>query len=66
LSLTGPIVRGDAGTVDDHIHALGDMRLHKQIYKALSLVALDMVRERKLLNQETIAELERVLEGIHE
>ena len=66
LSLTGPIVRGDAGTVEDHIIALREMKLHKKIYKALSLVALDMVKERKIHNQETLGALQRILEAIYE
>lgn len=66
LSLTGPIVRGDIGTVKDHIDAMRDMNLHKQIYRALSLVALDMVKERKIQNQETLDALQRILEAINE
>lgn len=65
-SLTGPIVRGDTSTVEDHINALHDMKLHKQIYKALSLAALDMVKERKTHNQKTLDTLERLLEAIDE
>jgi len=66
LSLTGPIVRGDSGTVEGHIDALKNMNLHKQIYKALSLVALDMVKERKIHSQETLDALQRILETIDE
>lgn len=66
LSLTGPIVRGDSETVEGHIDALKNMKHHKQIYKALSLVALDMVKERKIHNQETLDALQRILEAIDE
>jgi len=66
LSLTGPIVRGDSKTVEGHIDALKNMKLHKQIYKALSLVALDMVKERKIHNKETLGALQRILEAIDE
>jgi len=66
LSLTGPIVRGDSETVEGHIDALKNMKLHKQIYKALSLVALDMVKERKIHSQETLDSLQRILEAIDE
>jgi predicted short-subunit dehydrogenase-like oxidoreductase (DUF2520 family) len=65
-SLTGPIVRGDFETVENHLDALGNMKLHKQVYKALSLVALNMVKERKIHNQETLDVLERLLEEIDE
>ena len=66
LSLTGPIVRGDSETVEGHIDALKNMKLNKQIYKALSLVALDMVKERKIHSQETLDALQRILEAIDE
>ena len=66
LSLTGPIVRGDSETVEGHIDALKNMKLNKQIYKALSLAALDMVKERKIHSQETLDALQRILEAIDE
>jgi len=66
MSLSGPIVRGDSETVEGHIDALKNMKLHKQIYKALSLVALDMVKERKIHCQETLDALQRILEAIDE
>ncbi|OPX97888.1 MAG: Rossmann-like domain protein [Syntrophorhabdus sp. PtaB.Bin006] len=66
MSLTGPIVRGDAGTVEDHIHAMGGMELHKRIYKALSLSALEIARKRNILNQEKLTTLEHILEAINE
>ena len=46
LSLTGPVVRGDAGTVEAHLAALRDMGLNEQVYKSLSLVALHMAKAR--------------------
>jgi len=66
MSLSGPIVRGDSETVEGHIDALKNMKLHKQIYKALSLVALDMVKERKIHCRETLDALQRILEAIDE
>ena len=66
MSLSGPIVRGDSETVEGHIDALKNMKLHKQIYKALSLVALDMVKERKIHSQETLDALQSILEAIDE
>jgi len=66
MSLTGPIVRGDKGTVQDHIHAMNDMNLHKKVYKALSLVALDMVKERGIHNQEALDDLQSIVEAIDE
>jgi len=66
MSLTGPIVRGDKGTVEDHINAMSGMNLHKRIYKALSLAALDMVKKRGIHNKETLDALQHALEAIDE
>lgn len=65
-SLTGPIVRGDTETVENHMNALDNMELHKQVYKALSLVAINMVKERKIHGQETLSALQRILEATDE
>ena len=62
LSLTGPVVRGDAGTVSSHLAAMGEMPLHEKVYKALSLVALEMARERGTLTEEQIGALKSLLE----
>jgi predicted short-subunit dehydrogenase-like oxidoreductase (DUF2520 family) len=61
MSLTGPVIRGDAGTVAAHIEAMSNMDLHRQVYKALSLVALEMVRERKVLDEAALERLAKVL-----
>ncbi len=61
-SLTGPVVRGDAVTVRSHIRAMEDMGLHEEIYRKLSIVALEMAKERGTLTPEQEAELRRVLE----
>jgi predicted short-subunit dehydrogenase-like oxidoreductase (DUF2520 family) len=62
-SLTGPVVRGDAGTVEAHLEALQDMELYEQVYKSLSLVALRMADERGTLTPDQSAALKRLLEG---
>lgn len=61
LSLTGPVVRGDAGTVISHLTAIKDMPRATGAYKELSRVALEMAKKRKLLSEEQINALERVL-----
>jgi predicted short-subunit dehydrogenase-like oxidoreductase (DUF2520 family) len=61
LSLTGPVVRGDAGTVESHLVALESMGLHEGVYKSLSLVALRMAEERNALTEDQIAALRRLL-----
>jgi predicted short-subunit dehydrogenase-like oxidoreductase (DUF2520 family) len=60
-SLTGPVVRGDAGTVESHLAALEGMKLHESVYRDLSLVALRMAEEREALTREQAQALERLL-----
>lgn len=62
-ALTGPVVRGDDKTIRSHLAAMEDMPLHRDIYLALSKMALEMVRERKALSEAEIEILRRVLEG---
>ncbi len=62
-ALTGPVVRGDDKTIRSHLAAMKDMPLHREIYLALSKMALEMVRERKTLSEPEIETLRRVLEG---
>ena len=45
---------------------MNDMNLHKKVYKALSLVALDMVKERGIHNQEALDDLQSIVEAIDE
>jgi predicted short-subunit dehydrogenase-like oxidoreductase (DUF2520 family) len=60
-ALTGPIVRGDVKTVQAHLASIEDMELHKKVYKALSEVAVQMVAERKTIDEKTIEALKDVL-----
>ncbi|MCX8023398.1 MAG: DUF2520 domain-containing protein [Syntrophorhabdaceae bacterium] len=62
-SLTGPVVRGDIETINSHIREMGEMELHKKVYKVLSLFALEMAQKRNTLNDETFEEIKRLLEG---
>ncbi|MDZ4165155.1 MAG: DUF2520 domain-containing protein [Smithellaceae bacterium] len=61
LSLTGPVIRGDVDTVISHLGALKDLDLHREVYKALSLVALEMTQARGELNQEVREKLRDIL-----
>ena len=61
LSLTGPVVRGDAETVASHLEAIKGMEPQESVYRMLSLVALEMAKERKTLKPEEMEKLERVL-----
>ncbi len=61
LSLTGPVVRGDAETVTSHLEAIEGMSLHESVYRILSRVALEMAAGRKTLKPEEMEKLERIL-----
>ena len=61
LSLTGPIARGDAETVQDHLTAMKGMDSQQRTYKTLSLVALEMAKRRNILDKETLEKLQAVL-----
>ena len=63
-SLTGPVVRGDVGTMRDHLKAMAGMDQEREVYKTLSLVALDMARKRNVLDEETLKELEAALKDM--
>ncbi len=63
LSLTGPVVRGDAETVASHLEAIKGMEPQESVYRMLSLVALEMARERKTLKPEEMEKLESVLKS---
>lgn len=61
LSLTGPVVRGDPDTIAVHLSAIEEMPHATAVYRALSLVALEMAKKRKTLTEEQIDALERAL-----
>jgi predicted short-subunit dehydrogenase-like oxidoreductase (DUF2520 family) len=61
VSLTGPVVRGDAETVASHLEAIKGMEPQESVYRMLSLVALEMAKERKTLKPEEMEKLESVL-----
>ncbi len=62
-AITGPVVRGDISTVMSHLKAMEEegFSVHMKVYKDLSLVLLDMVKERNLLPDDRLEELRRLL-----
>lgn len=62
FSLTGPVVRGDVGTIESHLDAMKGMERQKEVYRSLSKVALEMAEERGTLAPEQIAALRALLE----
>jgi predicted short-subunit dehydrogenase-like oxidoreductase (DUF2520 family) len=63
FSLTGPVVRGDAGTVGAHLDAMDGMEQQKDVYRSLSRVALEMAEARGVLTTEQIEALKALLKG---
>ena len=63
FSLTGPVVRGDAGTVGAHLDAMEGMEQQKEVYRSLSRVALEMAEGRGILTTDQIAALKALLKG---
>jgi predicted short-subunit dehydrogenase-like oxidoreductase (DUF2520 family) len=63
-ALTGPVVRGDADTVKAHVNAIaasGDEHM-MSVYRALTLVAVDMVR-REAGDNASLREIELAVRG---
>ena len=65
-SLTGPIVRGDTGTVADHLSFLRRMAPEiVPVYVALARRELEITRRRGTLSEDRLAELEALLGPTH-
>lgn len=61
MALTGPIVRGDAKTVQAHLSGITDMEQQCRVYRALSRVAVEMSVRRGTINDSVRETLETVL-----
>ncbi len=61
-ALTGPVVRGDAGTVRKHLEALAPFPAHAAVYRSLGLAALELAAKRGLPPARVRA-LRRLLAG---
>ncbi len=63
FSLTGPVVRGDAGTVGAHLDAMEGLEQQKEVYRCLSGVAVEMAEARGVLTTEQREALKALLKG---
>src|SRR5206468_1909518 len=54
-ALTGPIVRGDGGTVTRHVEALAAFPTHLAVYRALGAVLVDLAIERGTISDVQVA-----------
>ncbi|WP_067625500.1 Rossmann-like and DUF2520 domain-containing protein [Alicyclobacillus acidiphilus] len=60
-ALTGPIERGDAETVEQHLHALAGMPQAREVYAALGRVTVDMALAKGSIDEETARRLRTLL-----
>lgn len=61
-ALSGPIFRGDAGTVEKHLELLEERPRLRELYRLLGQELLDLVkRSKKGLEPRTAAQLEKLL-----
>ena len=61
-SLTGPVIRGDKETVQQHLEALKKNRLYHETYRQLAAQALEMAKRDKKLTPQKIKSLKALLE----
>jgi predicted short-subunit dehydrogenase-like oxidoreductase (DUF2520 family) len=63
-SLTGPIVRGDAGTIRKHVAALQDkLPSLLPMYRELGILTADIGCERNSLSEDGAAQIKEILKG---
>ena len=63
-ALTGPISRGDIGTIKKHILSLRNKKpIFLEIYKALGILTTDLGLEKKTLSQNHAELIKELLEG---
>ena len=66
--LTGPVVRGDTGTVADHLQAIdalavtGDYADIPETYRSLAWATAKRAEQRRVLRPEQVEELEKLLD----
>lgn len=61
-ALTGPVVRGDATTVSEHLNAIGETLPHlKELYTILGRHTIEIAKKRGTLTEQSLGELLRLL-----
>ena len=64
-ALTGPIARGDAGTIKKHIAAIGKTQpQYSSLYSALGLVTTDIARKKGTLSSKQAKIINDLLKGV--
>lgn len=65
-ALTGPIARGDAGTVQKHIDAISKrLPLHYPLYRELGRITVKLAQQKGTLNRSQAKTILALLKGVH-
>lgn len=66
LSLTGPIARGDSGTIKKHIAAINKNLPHySSFYASMGLITVKVAQQKGTLNAEKAKIINALLKGVH-
>ncbi|KUG24313.1 hypothetical protein ASZ90_005864 [hydrocarbon metagenome] len=64
-SLTGPIARGDLGTIKKHISAISkNLPQYSSLYSSLGLIAVKVAQKKGTLNNRQAKEINTILKGV--
>ncbi len=64
-ALTGPIARGDSGTVQKHVDAINtDLPQYASLYSSLGLVTVNVAKKKGTLNLQQAKKISDILKGI--
>ena len=64
-ALTGPIARGDSGTIQKHVSALNaNLPQYASLYSSLGLVTVDLARRKGTLNSRQAKKISNILKGV--
>lgn len=63
FSLTGPVIRGDVNTILSHLENIKDKPQFLDVYRALSLFALEIAEKRGAIDENAKMEIEKVLKN---
>jgi predicted short-subunit dehydrogenase-like oxidoreductase (DUF2520 family) len=64
-ALTGPIARGDAGTIQKHVDAINaNLPQYASLYSSLGLVTVNLARKKGTLNLRQAKKISDILKGV--
>jgi predicted short-subunit dehydrogenase-like oxidoreductase (DUF2520 family) len=64
-SLTGPIARGDCGTLEKHLTAINEKLPHySSLYSSLGLTTIELARKKGTLNASKTKKMTAILKGV--